>query len=105
MDTLDFDYFFKQLKAGICIDETCFYFIDDEKEKEHYLGFLPQYDLPYWIGYCDIPGGAEYKTAEELVNAKVFDGKSLLERWESVRICSLGGICLDDLMESCPHVE
>ncbi|OQB11929.1 MAG: hypothetical protein BWY15_02359 [Firmicutes bacterium ADurb.Bin193] len=104
MDTLDYDFFFKQLKAGVSIDETCFYFADDMQQSEHYLGFLPQYDKPYWVGYCDIPDGCEFHTAEELVEAKIFDGKSLKERWNTVRIISIWGICLDDWIKHCPHV-
>ena len=104
MDTLDYDYFFNQLKAGVSIDETCFYFANDPQEIEHYLGFLPQFDKPYWVGDCDIPDGCEYYTAEELVEAKIFDGKSLKERWSSVRIVSIWGIGLDDWLECCGHV-
>lgn len=104
MDTLDYDYFFKQLKAGVSIDETCFYFIDDPQELEHYIGFLPQYEKPYWVGYCDIPNGHEYVSAKDLVEAKIFDGKSLRERWDNVRIVSIWGICLDDWLKSCRHV-
>ncbi len=104
MDTLDYDFFFKQLKAGMSIDETCFYFLDDPEKSEHCIGFLPQYKTPYWIGDCDISNGCEYKTAEELVDAKVFDGKSLKERWPSVRILSIFGICLDDWLKNCRHI-
>ncbi|MDD4564214.1 MAG: hypothetical protein PHE79_01815 [Eubacteriales bacterium] len=104
MDTLDFDYFFKQLKAGVSIDETCFYFIDDPMEEEHYLGYLPEYETPYWVGYCDIPDGTDFLTAEELVDAKIFDGKSLKERWENVRIVSIWGIGLDGWLDCCHHV-
>ena len=53
---MDWDFFFRQLAAGMNIDETCFYFSDDPNEEEHYLGYLPQYDKPYWVGYCDIVG-------------------------------------------------
>ena len=53
---MDWDFFFRQLAAGMNIDETCFYFSDDPNEEEHYLGYLPQYDTPYWVGYCDIVG-------------------------------------------------
>lgn len=95
MDTLDFGYFFRQLKAGASIDETCFYFTDDPQGSEHYIGYLPQYEKPYWVGYCDIPDGCEYQTAEELVEAKIYDGKSLKERWSNVRIVRIAGISLD----------
>lgn len=104
MDTLDFDYFFRQLKAGKSIDETCFYFADDEKQAEHYLGYLPEFDKPYWVGYCDIPDGTDFALAEELVEAPVFDGQSLKERWNEVRIVSIWGIGLDDWMKYCGHV-
>lgn len=103
IDRLEFDYFFKQLKSVVSIDETCFYFTDDAQESEHYIGFLPDFEKPYWVGYCDINDGCEFYTAEELV-AKIFDGKSLRERWNYVRIVSIWGICLDDWIESCRHV-
>ncbi|WP_446897852.1 hypothetical protein ACSVC9_12825 [Clostridium sp. LBM24168] len=104
MDTLDYDYFFKQLKIGISIDEICFSFTDDLHEGEHYLGFLPQFDKPYWVGECDISGGCEYDTAEELVEERIFDGKSLKERWRSVHIVSIMGIGLEDWLKCCRHV-
>lgn len=104
MDILDFDFFMRQLSAGKNIDETCFYFSDDEAQTEHYLGFLPQYDKPYWIGYCDIDDGAEFLTAEELVNAPVFDKRTLKERWSEVRIVSIEGLCLDDWLEFTAHI-
>ena len=37
---MDWDFFFRQLAAGMNIDETCFYFSDDPNEEEHYLGYL-----------------------------------------------------------------
>lgn len=104
MDKLDFNYFFKQLEAGISIDETCFYFADDPQESEHYIGFLPEYDKPYWVGYCDIPNGCEYYTAKELVDAKIFDEKSLRERWDNVLIISIEGVNLDDWLIFYKHV-
>lgn len=85
---------FQAVGSGVSIDETCFYFTDDPHETEYYLGFLPQFDKPYWVGDCDIPDGCEYDTAEELVEAKIFDGKSLKERWSNVRIMSIWGIGL-----------
>jgi hypothetical protein len=96
MDTLNYDYFFRKLKDGKSIDETCFYFADDPQVSKHYIGFLPKYEKPYWVGYCDIHDGCQFHTAEELVGAKIFDGKSLKERWANVRIISIWTICLDD---------
>ena len=104
MDKLEFGYFYKQLVAGKWIDETQFYFADDPNETDRFLGYLPQYELPYWVGYCDIEDGIEFRTAEELVNAPVFNGQSLKERWDMVRIVSIEGIGLGDWITSVPHV-
>ncbi|WP_312072266.1 hypothetical protein [Anaerotignum propionicum] len=104
MDTLDYDYFFRQLKGGVSINETCFYFMDDPQESDHYIGYLPEYEEPYWVGYCDIPDGCEYRSAEELLEAKIFDGKSLRERWSNVCIVSIEGICLQDWTRFFEHV-
>ena len=90
MTPFDFDYFLKILTIGKHIDETTFYFSDDPDETERYLGFLPQYEQPYWVGYCDIPDGAEFYTAEELLNAKIYNGKSIKERWSTVCFITLG---------------
>lgn len=74
-------------------------FVDEISEPEHYIGCLPQYDKPYWAGLCDIPNGTEFLTADELVNATIYRGKSLKERWDDVRIICMGGIPVDDYMK------
>lgn len=101
---LDWPFFVRQLEAGCWIDETCFYFKDDPAEEEHYLGYLPQYEVPYWVGKCDVENGCEFKTAEELVNAPIYYGKSLKELWDKIVIVSIEGLPLDDWMECCRHV-
>ena len=78
------------------IDETSFYFKDDPQEIEHFIGYLPQYDLPYWVGYCDIEGGCDFKTAKELFEAPVFDGRSLKDRWEDVVLMTIGAVNIDE---------
>ena len=101
---MEWDFFFRQLEAGINIDATCFYFADDSCENEHYLGYLPQYEKPYWVGYCDIEDGCEVESAKELVEAPIFAGKSLRERWNSVVICSIEGCGLDDWIKYFRHI-
>lgn len=81
------------------IDETAFYFSDDPEELEHFIGYLPQYEKPYWIGLCDIENGCDFLTAEELFNAKVFDGKSLKDRWEDVILFQIGGVDIEVWLE------
>ena len=100
---MDWEFFLRELTVGVNIDETCFYFSDDPNEEEHYLGYLPQYDKPYWVGYCDIDGGCDFDTAEELVQAKIFNGKSLKERWNRVVICSIEGLSYEDWLEDFEH--
>ena len=81
---------------GANIDETAFYFKDDPDEQEHFIGYLPQYDFPYWVGLCDIKNGCDYATAKELFEAKIFDGKSIKERWDDIVLFQIGGIFIDD---------
>ncbi|MBR0260788.1 MAG: hypothetical protein IJQ85_03240 [Selenomonadaceae bacterium] len=38
-------------------------------------------------------------TAKELFEAKVFDGKSLKERWEHIVVLEIGGMCIKDFMK------
>ena len=88
----DFPRFLKLFKEhGEAMDETAFYFRTDTEESEHFIGFIADYEKQYWIGYCDVPDGCEFETAEALFDAKVFDGRSLRERWEEVVICQING--------------
>ena len=101
---MDWDFFYKQLQEGLNIDETCFYFDDDPNEEEHYLGYLPNYNKPYWVGRCDVEGGCEFANAAELVNAPIFNGKTLRERWDNVVICHIEGCSLDDWVKCFRHI-
>ena len=86
LNTVDFNYFLAELRKGKIMNETSFYFVDEISE-------------PYWAGLCDIPNGTEFLTADELVNATIYRGKSLKERWDDVRIICMGGIPVDDYMK------
>lgn len=81
------------------VDETSFYFDDDPEEKDRMLGCLRKYDKPYWVGNCDIPDGCSFYTARELLNAKIFDGRSIGERWEHMVFIAVGGIRIEDWLE------
>lgn len=43
-----------------------FIFQSDPLSEDHMIGYLPQYDKPYWVGGCDIPDGCEFKTANSI---------------------------------------
>ena len=96
-----FDTFLKILEHDdlFNIDETAFYFDDDPNENDHMLGCLREYEKTYWIGYCDVPDGCEFDNANDLLNAKVFDGKSIKDRWEHIIFATIGGIGLNDWLE------
>lgn len=81
------------------VDETSFYFIDDPEQKEHMIGCIRKCDRPYWIGYCDIPDGCEFYTALEMLEAKVFNGKSIKERWNEIELITIGAINYNEWLE------
>lgn len=80
------------------IDETVFY-LDYAPDEEYYLGCLREYEEPYWAGYCDISEGGCFRTASALLNAKIFHGRSVKERWENVRFFQIGGIPVETWLE------
>lgn len=93
----DYNRFFEIFvsKAEIA-DETSFYFTDDENEEEHMIGFIAKYEKPYWIGGCDVKDGCDFSTADELFHAKVFDGRSIYDRWDKIVFVNFGGIDVND---------
>lgn len=78
-------------KDSFAMNETTFYF-DDDDEDIHYFGCLKGYENPYWVGYCDIPDGCDFLTARELFEAKIFDHRSIKDRWEHLVFVNIGAI-------------
>lgn len=74
------------------VDETQFYFSSEAINDTHYIGYISKYEDPYWAGYCDVPDGCAFHTAKELFEAKIYDGKSIKERWGEVVLTHFGGI-------------
>ena len=91
--------------AADYVDETEFFFDDDPDETNHCIGFLPEYDKPYWCGYCDVQDGCEFSTAEELFNARVFGSKSIKERWNTFVLTNIGGLSAIDMIKSVPVIR
>ena len=89
----DYDFIFSLFdKGNPGVDETEFYFLSESSAEDYMIGFLPEYDAPYWAGTCDIPGGCEFKTARELFEAKIYGGRSIKDRWDELVIVNIGGI-------------
>ena len=95
----DYDFIFLQFeKKNENMNETVFYFQSEpEGTEDHYIGYLSQYEKPYWAGYCDIPGGCDFKTAKELFEAKIYDGRSIKDRWDELVLLEINGLSIDEV--------
>ena len=103
VSTLHIDYLIQEFKAGMNVDETSFTFEKDNQDLLRYIGYSENDPLPYWAGLCDLPNGRRFQTADELFEAKIYDGKSLKERWDEVTIYSINSLPLDDWLTFLPH--
>ena len=103
VSTLHIDYLIQEFKEGMNVDETSFTFEKDNQDLLHYIGYSENEPLPYWAGLCDLPDGRRFQTADELFEAKIYDGKSLKERWDEVTIYSINSLPLDDWLSCLPH--
>lgn len=103
VSSLQIDYLIQEFKAGMNVDETSFSFEKDNQDFIRYIGYSENEPLPYWAGLCDLPDGRRFRTADELFEARIYDGKSLKERWDEVTIYSINSLPLDDWMSCLPH--
>ena len=103
VSSLQIDYLIQEFKAGMNVDETSFSFEKDNQDFIRYIGYSENEPLPYWAGLCDLPDGRRFRTADELFEAKIYDGKSLKERWDEVTIYSIYSFPLDDWLSCLPH--
>ena len=116
-NNMEFNLFLRCLKdCADTMDETSFVFLDDESRGECILGYTSvatiigplgiihkqHYDEPYWIGTgCDFERGASFLTAEEMLEAKAYGGRSIKSAWDHVYLISLGGMPLDMWFSVC----
>lgn len=64
------------------------------------------FEKPYWIGTgCDVKDGADFLTAEEMLHAKVYGGRSIKEAWDKVCVLNLGMVPLEDWFRNCSFAE
>lgn len=103
IQSLHIDYLLREFKAGKNIDETSFSFESDPITEFRFIGYSENKPLPYWAGLCDLPNGARFRTADELFNAKIYDGKSLRERWSEVTLYSIYGFPLEEWLSFVDH--
>lgn len=90
---ISFDLFRDELIKGQYMYENNFYIDGIDKYNDCWIGFNDQFEEPYWFGITPDGNNAyEYNTADEILNAKVFDGKSMYELWDKVYFYSLNGV-------------
>ena len=85
------------------VDESSLSCDKDNQDFRRYIGYSENEPLPYWAGLCDLPDGRRFRTADELFEARIYDGKSLKERWDEVTIYSINSLPLDDWLSCLPH--
>lgn len=109
---MDFDLFLRCLtEAHDAIDETEFMFLDDMDRDACMLGYIDcggidgerrGVDNHYWIGNgCDVNDGMEFTSAEALLEAKVYGGRSISEAWDEVCVLHFGYVPLDIWFAAC----
>lgn len=90
---IPFDLFKDKLIKGQYMYENNFYIDGIDKYDDCWIGFNDQFEEPYWFGITPDGNNAyEYNTADEILNAKVFDGKSMYELWDKVYFYSINGV-------------
>ena len=86
MNELSFDEFKSNLKERLAYD-WIIYFNDDPFKRKYEIGTFKKLVYPYWIKDKWNHKKYEYlydSGVQELTNHKVFNGKSLIDRWENV---------------------
>lgn len=77
--------------------EISFYVENSDKFCDCWMGFNKDFSEPYWYGLTsDGKNGYDFKTAEEMFNAKVFDGRSIKDLWHDIYFTSINGISARD---------
>lgn len=86
-------------KNPLLLNESAFRFVSDPISPrqpgyitERMIGWCEGEKHPYWIGGCDNDREAQFDTAEELLHAPVFSGRSMADRWHEILWLSLMSI-------------
>lgn len=98
MNKLTYEQLYSLFAKGYNINDTCFYFSDDPQEIEHFIGYMPEINAqyPYWAGLCDVENGCSFSTAKELLEAPIYNGKSIKDRYDQLQFVSISGLSLED---------
>lgn len=100
---IHYDYILQEIKARKIVDEIAFAFESDSDETLRLIGISYDVEEPYWVVPSDSPDRKRFKEIDELFKAKIYEGKSLKERWSEVIIYGISGQSLDDWLTFAKH--
>lgn len=92
---IPYGIFREKLNKRENIYENNFEIVDNNKFDDCWIGYSENFN-EYWFGLPDGNNDYDYKTAEEILNAPVFNGKSMHELWNKVRFYSINGLGTED---------
>lgn len=92
---IPYEVFREKLNKHENIYENNFEIVDNNKFDDCWIGYSENFN-EYWFGLPDGNNDYDYKTVEEILNASVFDGKSMHELWNKVRFYSINGLGAED---------
>lgn len=80
----DYDQFYAELRDAWLMSEWTFYFSDDPFRKQYLIICHRMRIMPYTIQ--KLPSGKvfSFNTAEELLTAKLFRGKTIKDKWNQI---------------------
>ncbi len=85
--TKDYDLFLKEMGDSILKGRWLFYFSDDPYQNRHEIWSFGMLVDPYNI-VINSQKKYSFHTAKELLEARLFKGKSIKDRWDNVIFCS-----------------
>ncbi len=90
---IKYDYFRERLIAKDGVYEINFHITDNEDYQDVWMGYCNEHK-EYWFGRIkgSEENGYDFETADELLNAKVFDGKSMVELWDKAEFDLINGV-------------
>jgi aminoglycoside 6'-N-acetyltransferase I len=93
---IPYDLFREKLIARENVCEINFGIEDSDKYSDCWIGYSENFG-DYWFGLTQDSNNAyDYKIADEILNAPVFDGKSMHDLWDKVVFYQMDGLSADD---------
>lgn len=91
---IKYEYFREKLIEKDSVWEINFSIIGNEDYQDVWMGYCDEHKL-YWFSRMKgaEENGYDFETADELLNAKVFNGKSMAELWDKIEFDSINGVC------------